>query len=418
MNRKAYPIERVSVDDLPSLPDAPCAGTPSQPSKVFLVGVLGPFDSGPTRVYETLLRSRFVDYFQVRFLDVRFAANIGDFEKVRAAKFLRLVGYLWSMASGLLRERHSALCIPLATNRNAFLKDSLFAWIGFYFRVPVIILEHGTNIPALYERSGRMVRWFMRATLKRTARCVVLAECLKFNFESFLPADRVVSTYLGIDQLTAEERRRLPGQTDENRLTVLYLSTLVRAKGILVMLEAFSKVVKARKGIRLVVAGGWGRDASEIKARAEEWLSKDELKNAVSFIGPVQGSEKVRVLSQADIFVLPTLVDTAPLVILEAMRAGLPIISTDVGAIPEIVLDGQNGLICPSGNADELAGKILYLAERSALRQQMSRHNLKRFEDLFTTESFASRMIGVFESVFAEANKEPKRVDVMEPSTN
>jgi GT2 family glycosyltransferase/glycosyltransferase involved in cell wall biosynthesis len=414
MRQKSYPIERVSVSDRPVPRKAAYAPSPSQGRKIFLVGVLGPFDSGPARVYETLLRSQFADHFQVRFLDLRFATSVADFERVRAAKFLRLVWYLWSTTYGLMRERYDALCIPLSTNRNAFLKDSLFAWLGFLFRVPVIILGHGTNYPALYDRSGRVVRWCMRATLKRTARCLVQAECLKFNFESFLPAKQVVSVYFGIDQLTAEDRRRLPRPSDEDRVTVLYLSALVQSKGILVVLESLSKVVKARKGIHFVVAGGWGRDSNEVKARAERWLSKDNLKGTVSFIGPVQGREKVRVLLEADIFVLPTVVDTAPLVLFEAMRAGLPIISTDVGAIPEIVVDGQNGLICGKGDADELAGKILYLAEHPVLRQQMSQNNLERFEDLFTTEKFASRMIGVFESVLAKTDKELKRVEVLE----
>jgi len=377
--------------------------------KVLLIGVLGPFDSGPTRVYETLLRSQFVNHFQVRFLDVRFAASIADFEKVRAAKFLRLIKYLWSVAFGLLRERYSALCIPLSTNRNAFLKDSLFAWLGFFFRIPVIVLEHGTNIPALYERSSRVVRWYMRVTLKRTARCVVLAECLRFNFEPFVPPDRVESVYLGIDPLTPEDQRRLARPIQEHRLTVLYLSTLVRSKGILVLLDSLSKVLTARKDVRFIVAGGWGWDSTEVKTRIDRFLCEENFANAVSFIGPVQGTEKLGVLDGADVFVLPTLVDTAPLVLLEAMRAGLPIVATNVGAIPEIVLDGVNGLICEKGNPEDLAEKIINLVGNPTLRQQMSQESLGRFEKLFTAEKFAGRMIEVFESVFAETGKRQRR---------
>jgi glycosyltransferase involved in cell wall biosynthesis len=122
----------------------------------------------------------------------------------------------------------------------------------------------------------------------------------------------------------------------------------------------------------------------------------------VSFVGPVRGAAKEEALNAADIYVCPTLVDTAPLVLLEAMRAGLPIVATNVGAIPEIVVDGVNGLICEKGNPTDLAEKILYLAERPVLRQQIRRNNLERFEKFFTTEKFADRMIGVFESVFAE----------------
>jgi hypothetical protein len=414
MREERRPIEKPAGEQPEFSRQNPPTVSPQPRKKVFLLGVLGPFDSGPTRVYEALLKSQFTQCFDVHFLDLRFATNVADFEKVRVAKFLRLAWYLWITFYELLRGGYSALCIPLSTNRNAFIKDALFAWIGFLFGVPVIILEHGTNIPALYDRSGTLVRWWMRSTLKRTARCLVLADCLKFNFEQFLPTTQVISVYLGIDELSVRHRQMKSGQKDQ--VTVLYLSTLVESKGILVFLEAISQVVKARDNIQFVVAGGWGRDETVVKSRVDEWLSADNLRSRVSFIGPVQGEQKMRVLLEADLFVLPTLLDTAPLVVLEAMRAGLPIISTDVGAIPEIVLDGQNGQICAKGNADQLAEKILYLADRPDLRQRMSQNNLRRFEDLFTTEKFASRMIDVFESVFVGENKETQGFGAPETS--
>lgn len=380
------------------------ASSPSPERRIFLVGVLGPFDSGPTRVYETLLKSHFVDHFQVRFLDLQFARNVADFERVRPQKFLRLLWYLLQTTYWLARERYDALCIHLSTNRNAFLKDSLFAWLGFLFGVPVVVLEHGTNIPALYQKSGRVVRWFMNATLRRVARCIVLAECLKFNFEPFLPAERIVSAYLGIDSVASAGA--LSEMTDtSDQVTVLYLSTLLESKGILVLLRALHKILSKYNNVRVVVAGGWGWDSTKVKAEVEHFLCQEKYANAVSFIGSVQGNEKLRILRTANVFVHPTLVDTAPLVLLEAMRAGLPIVATDVGAIPEIVPDGVNGLICEKGNPDDLAQKILYLVGRPTLRQQMSQESLERFKNLFTAEKFAGRMIEVFESVFADKDQ-------------
>lgn len=372
--------------------------------RIFLVGVLGPFDSGPTRVYETLLKSHFVDHFQVRFLDLQFARNVADFERIRPQKFLRLLGYLLQTTYWLARERYDALCIHLSTNRNAFLKDSLFAWLGFLFGVPVVVLEHGTNIPALYQKSGRVVQWFMNATLRRVARCIVLAECLKFNFEPFLPPERIVSAYLGIESVASV--KALSEVTDtSDQVTVLYLSTLLESKGFLVLLMALPKILAKHNNVRVVVAGGWGWDSTKVKAEVEHFLCHENRADAVSFLGPVQGNEKLRILRTASVFVHPTLVDTAPLVLLEAMRAGLPIVATDVGAIPEIVPDGVNGLICEKGNPDDLAQKILYLVGRPILRQQMSKESLERFENLFTAEKFAGRMIEIFESVFADTDR-------------
>ncbi len=368
--------------------------------RILVAGVLGPFDSGPTRVYETLLRSRFTKRFEVRFLDVQLVRNVADFERVRPRKLFRLLASLLHAAWCLGTLRYDAVCLPLATNRNAFLKDSVYIWLANLFHVPIVILEHGTNIPALYQKSGRAVRALMRATLRKANRCVVLAACLKFNFEAFVPRERIDAVYLGIDPVRngSGQRRRSP-----EKLTMLYLSTLLLAKGIMVLLNALPAVLAARSDVECVIAGGWGSDAGTVRNEVERFLCKSLFREHVSLIGPVQGPDKLSALEQADIFIMPTLADTAPLVLLEALRAGLPIVATRVGAIPEIVADGVNGLICEPGNPAELAEKILYLADHAELRQRMRQNNRQRFQDYFTTEQFAERMIRVFESVLAEA---------------
>lgn len=372
--------------------------------KILLIGVLGPFDSGPTRVYETLLKSRFTERFRVRFLDLQFARNVADFERVRPQKFLLLLWYLLCTTYWLFRESYDAICVPLSTNRNAFLKDSLFMWLAALFHVPVVVFEHGTNIPGLYERCGGVLRWFMKTTLRRADRCIVLADNLRFNFQPFLPPDRIVSVYLGIDPITKN------GQSDSSEskngnLTILFLSSLLQSKGLAVLLQSLPRVLQVRNNLRCVVAGGWGRDSEHVREWVTKFISNEHLEGIVSFVGPVQGKEKERILDAADMFVLPTLVDTAPLVVLEAMRAGLPIVATNVGAIPELVSDGINGLICQKGDSADLAEKILYLADRPALRQQMRQNNLERFESFFTAEKFAMRMIGVFESALSQTGE-------------
>ncbi len=398
--RKQAREVRQSNTPIPSFVSAGRAGAHLR-EKIFLVGVLGPFDSGPTRVYETLLKSHFTERFDVRFLDFQFASDVADFHRLRPQKFFLLLWYLLRTTYWLFREPYDALCIPLSTNRNAFLKDSLFVWLGVLFGVPVVILEHGTDIPGLYRRSGRIVRGIMRATLRRATRCIVLADCLKFNFELFLPADRIISMYLGIDRVATNGKPSLK-RSQNDQLTLLYLSSLEIRKGYMVLLQSLPLVLQDRNNLKCVVAGGWGWDSEPTKSWVAQLISHERLKDKVSFVGPVKGTEKEVLLNTADIYVLPALIDTAPLVLLEALRAGLPIVGTNVGAIPEIVADGVNGLICEKGNPEDLAEKILYLVERPALRQQMRQNNLDRFESLFTIEKFADRIIGVFDSVFSE----------------
>jgi len=404
LNQERHAIELVpDACQLTAAPATVGGASARSGKKILLVGVLGPFDSGPTCVYETLLKSQFTEQFEVRFLDVQFARDVKDFERLRPQKFIRLLWFLLRTTYWLFQESYDAICVPLATNRNAFLKDSMFVWLAALFSVPIIIFEHGTGIPALYQRSDPVVRWFMRSTLRRATRCIVLADRLKFNFEPFVPADRIQSVHLGIPPLAANGRPS-PERGEANALTVLYLSTLLQSKGLLVLLEALPEILRVRNNLHCVVAGGWGSDSEYMKERLAQCLTANHLQEVVAMAGPVKGEEKTDLLRHADIFVFPTLVDSYGIVLLEAMAAGLPIVATNVGAIPEIVVDGVNGLICEKGNPEDLAEKILYLAERPALRQQMRQNNLERFEKFFTAKKFASRMNDAFESVFAEAH--------------
>jgi GT2 family glycosyltransferase/glycosyltransferase involved in cell wall biosynthesis len=414
LKQPRLPIEPVSQGNRPTTcSDLAPSVCDRAKRRILLAGVLGPYDCGPSRVYETLLKSRLAESFQLRFLDLQFARNISDFERLRTGKFIRLMRCLLLMLYWLMRERFDAVCIPLSTNRNALLKDSLFLWVGALFGIPVVIFEHGTNIPALYQESGSILRAYMRATLRRASRCVVLAECLRFNFERFVPADRIVSVYLGIDTVPDQPRLRTE-PTSGTKCRLLFLSTLVQAKGILVLLEALAGILRERPNIACVLAGGWGWDWEQVKPKVDQFLAQEPARSSVSRPGAVKGEAKLRVFREADIFILPTLADASPHVVLEAMRAGLPIIATNVGAIPELVNDGVNGLICEQANPRDLARKITYLVDRPALREQMSRNNLKRFENFFTAEKFALRMIDVFESVFLDTGEKIKTVEAVE----
>jgi GT2 family glycosyltransferase len=381
------------------------ARNPRRP-RVLLLGTLGPADSGPACVYETLLQSRFAQRFEVNFLDLQLSRHLSDFERIRPGKMFRVLWLLLLTGWNLWRRHPDIVCLPLATNRNAFLKDSLFLWIAAGFSVPTIILEHGTHIPALYRRSGRLMRWWMRATLRHATGCIVLAERLRFNFEQFLEEERITAVHLGIAPFSGyspEPAARTSGPR------VLFLSALLAIKGVKVLLEALPRVLATRPDLRCIVAGGWGRDRDQLQPWVEAFLANHHLEDAVEITGPVAGGRKSELLRQADIFVFPTLADSYGIVLLEAMRAGVPIVASRVGAIPEIVVDGLNGLLCEPGDSDQLAEKILELADDPELRAKMRQNNLQRFRDYFTAEKFAERMIRVFESVLGEAVREAKQ---------
>ena len=107
------------------------------------------------------------------------------------------------------------------------------------------------------------------------------------------------------------------------------------------------------------------------------------LSGNVRFLGWVGPEQRDQILKEADIFILPSYNEGLPMAILEAMAWGLPIITTPVGGIPEVLIQGQNGLLVEPGNVNQLSKSIQYLMQDMALRQSMgkcSRETAKSFD--------------------------------------
>ena len=87
------------------------------------------------------------------------------------------------------------------------------------------------------------------------------------------------------------------------------------------------------------------------------------------------------------------------------MSAGLPIISTDIGSIPETISDGESGFIIPTGSPEEIAGKILLLYRNYGLRRSMSDMGKKIYETRFTREAFLADVQRIFACIYAVIKK-------------
>ena len=167
-----------------------------------------------------------------------------------------------------------------------------------------------------------------------------------------------------------------------NKPSLLYVGRIVPKKGLHVLIKALS-LVKNINDAELVIAG----PAEEKYLRKLQNLTtKLKLETHVKFKGRITEQEKVDLMSSCSIFVCPTLADYHPIVLVEAQALGKPVISTKVGAISEIVIDGKTGLLVKPDQELELANAILILLRNKEFRNTLSR-NAKEYAKLFTIEA-------------------------------
>jgi glycosyltransferase involved in cell wall biosynthesis len=168
-------------------------------------------------------------------------------------------------------------------------------------------------------------------------------------------AHKIVRLYNGID-LDRFEPRRGPSQRP---FTILSVARLVEKKGLDVLVEACRLLRERGAGFRCWIVGKGAE-----RARLEAMIRRHGLRGRVELLGPHTQAEIVARYREADLFVLPCLVagdgnrDGLPVSLVEALASGLPVVATPVTGIPEVVRDGHNGLLVPSGDAPRLADAI------------------------------------------------------------
>ena len=175
------------------------------------------------------------------------------------------------------------------------------------------------------------------------------------------------------------------------KASLLFLSNLIPSKGVYVLLDA-CKVLKER-GLDFVCDFVGGETKEIDRATFEAAVKERDLEGIVCYHGPKYGEEKEEYWQRADVFVQPTFDDCFPLTLVEAMQHRLPIVSTDVGAIPDMIKEEVNGFICPQRDVDSLVTALEKLITDPALRQQMGEQGYQRYQEEFTLEAFERRFV-------------------------
>jgi glycosyltransferase involved in cell wall biosynthesis len=176
---------------------------------------------------------------------------------------------------------------------------------------------------------------------------------------------------------------------------LLYVGNLYRLKGVEYLIKAV-KIVKQKHNIQLDIVGD-GNDEERLK----EMVDNEELTPCVNFLGHIPHSQAlIRLYRSSDIFVLPSLTEGVPSVVLEAMTLGLPVIATSVGSVPYIISHEENGLLVSPRNPDEIADNITRLIENPSLREKIVGNALRYVESLPSFYEQRDEMVRILSSQF------------------
>jgi glycosyltransferase involved in cell wall biosynthesis len=249
----------------------------------------------------------------------------------------------------------------------------------------VIFTEHGRDHPD-HPRPKRMLT--NRVMLERRDKVIAVGGAVRealIHNEGF-PAERVGVIYNGVDlerfrnRVHRRESIRQELGLDPADLVILQVARLNYLKDHLTAVRAMERVVAQSPRARLLLIGD-----GEERERIEQEIARRRVSDNVRLLG--QRVDVSRLLPAADLFLLTSISEGIPLTLIEAMAAGLPVVSTRVGGVGEVVEDGETGLLVPAGHDKGIAEALARLAGDLAGRQAMGARGRLRADRLFAERS-------------------------------
>jgi glycosyltransferase involved in cell wall biosynthesis len=286
------------------------------------------------------------------------------------------------------REHHDVYHLNPSLAPRAVFRDALFLLVlKLYRRQPVLVFFRGWD-PAFFRRiaASPALRRAFRWVYGQAARILVLGSPFARDLQSIGFATDTVHTLTTM--FDGELFRGAMRRREDDLVQVLFLARFIAAKGVYELLEAFRRLSADHPRAVLVLAGD-----GEEHARVRAWCARHGLEEKVILPGYLGGAAKAQRLMDADIFVLPSMqAEGCPNALLEAMGAGLPLVVTAVGGIPDIVQPGINGLVVPPRDPDALEGALRVLIDDPVLRRAMGARNREQAWRLYEATPVTGRV--------------------------
>jgi L-malate glycosyltransferase len=327
--------------------------------------------------------------------------EVGELGEMLAAEGIRVVhlgrrpGFDWRCVQNLSRHcREASVQLIHAHQCTPFAYALATRIIGR--RPPILLTEHGRFYP---DHPSLKRKCFHCLLTGANDRFVAVGRSVRQALvdNEGLPSARLEVVYNGVnmesspsDPCSRASVRAEFGVSDRECL-VLQVARLDAIKDHRTALRALALATQCEPHMRLFIVG----DGPE-RATIQQEIVNHSLSDRVAMLGPRR--DVPRLLAAADVFLLTSVSEGIPVTILEAMAAGVPVVATNVGGVPELLNDGVTGLLAPAGDAASLADALLRLAGDPVLRGQFAERARRHAESEFSE----SRMIQRYDSIFQE----------------
>ncbi len=314
----------------------------------------------------------------------RFVANSdgkgGKLRKLFTAA-IALVKTVWQ----LVFDRKIAIVHIHTSSYRSFDRSAWFVRVAKLFGKKVVLHIHSGRFKNYYATRPR----FVSRVLNHCDCIIVLSESWRAFVQGVTECQNI-----RILENIIDEPIRLETDRNEQVFKLLFLGLITRQKGIFDLLEMLSEHREEFEGRLRLYVGGNGE--VDILNRMIEELHLQEI---VEYDGWVSGDKKIELFNLVDAYILPSYAEGLPVSIMEAMSYGLPVLSTPVGGIPEVV-SSDNGVLFPSGNKDEMYAAVRSVMTDHDRRVAMGEH-AKKVCRSYLPDAVRKKLIDIYAEILS-----------------
>ena len=355
----------------------PDAVFPVEASRILMVGMhLTKTRGGITTLITDILRSDLSNDFEFNYVESQ-SEDSGKIGKVVLA-FQAICRFIWIC----LLKRPKLVYIHLGSNASLY-RESIFVFLAKLFGKKIIAHFHAGDIDNYYPLQSKIGKAYIRTAINLSDLVFAVSERSAEQLRNICAAVDISVLPNTID--TSIFDNPTSHKSKDGAIRLLFVGAVGKLKGERDLIAAISSLRTRIPQLRVTFLG---YNAESLVDYCKELGVTDLVEHS----GPVPMCERVNFFQNSDIFVLPTYAEAMPISVIEAMASRLPVISTTVGGIPELIDDGVNGFLIPPGDIDSLAAKIEILANDVDRRLKMGQMAKAKSQDRMNFNSYAEEL--------------------------
>lgn len=296
----------------------------------------------------------------------------------------------------LVTDRRIKIVHICSASRGSFYRKAIVLSVSRSFRKSTIFHIHGAGFDVFYNTSHPLRRFCIRWVLDFSDEIIVLSK----RWHSVVSKmTRNTNIKIIPNPIDVSDFRHIRQRRDFSGLNIFTAGRLERRKGTYDILDIAPAVLREMPGVRFYLAGDG--DVEKIRGLCR----KKGIEESMILLGWLDRAGLVSELERASVFLLPSYHEGLPIAILEAMASGLPVISTKVGGIPEMIEDGVNGFLVTPGKKEELSKRLVELLGNTKLKETMARNNIEKIDSMFRLDRVVSRFFAEYRDLLQHRGK-------------